>query len=192
MKRALLIAALILAATAASAQTRAWNFRVLLDDSEIGRHRFTLRENGADRELRSQARFEVKFLAITVYHYEHDATELWRDGCLRALDARTDDDGERNAVQWREPGSGCEMSFAYWNPKILQERRLLNAQTGEIVPVTVQALGEESIAVRGRSVRAKRYRLSAPQLEIDIWLDDGDWVALESPAKGGRLRYELL
>ena len=46
---------------------------------------------------------------------------------------------------------------------------------------------------RGRPVRAQRYRLSAPPLEIDIWLDDGDWVALESPAKGGRrLRYELL
>jgi len=193
MKRALLIAALVLAATAASAQTRAWDFRVLLDESEIGRHRFSLRENGVEREMRIEARFEVKFLAITFYRYEHLATEHWRDGCLRALASRTDDDGQRLAVDWREPGSGCQMSFAYWNPKILRERRLLNAQTGEIVPVSVQALGEESIAVRGRPVQAQRYRLSAPQLAIDLWLDDGDWVALESPAKGGRrLRYELL
>lgn len=193
MKRALLIAALLLAATAASAQTRAWNFRVLLDDSEIGRHRFTLQESGAEREMRVEARFEVKFFALTFYRYEHVATESWRDGCLRALVSRTDDDGERLAVDWRDPGNGCQMSFAYWNPRILQEQRLLNAQTGEIVPVSVQALGEESIQVRGAPARAQRYRLSAPQLQIDIWLDDGNWVALESPAKGGRrLRYELL
>jgi hypothetical protein len=193
MSRRLLFAALLIAATAASAQTRAWNFRVLLDDSEIGRHRFTLRDNGAGRELRSEARFDVKFLAIPVYRYEHQAMELWRDGCLRALDARTDDDGERGAVDWREAGNGCRMSFAYWNPKILQARQLLNAQTGEFVPVNVTALGEESIAVRGKPVRAQRYRLSGPQLQIDIWLDQGEWVALESVAKGGRrLRYELL
>jgi hypothetical protein len=193
MKRALLLAALLVAATAASAQTRAWNYRVLLDESEIGRHRFTLRENGAEREMRIEARFAVKFLATTVYRYEHLATELWRDGCLRALVSRTDNDGERLAVDWRDSGSGCQMSFAYWNPRILQERRLLNAQTGEILPVSVRALGDESIKVRGRPVRAQRYRLSASPLEIDIWLDDGDWVALESPAKGGRrLRYELL
>ncbi len=193
MRRALLIVALLLAATAASAQTRAWNYRVLLDESEIGRHRFALYENGAEREMRVEARFEVKFLAITFYRYEHVATERWRDGCLRALVSRTDDDGERLAVDWRDPGTGCQMSFAYWNPRILQQQRLLNAQTGEIVPVRVLDLGEESIKVRGRPVRAQRYRLSAPPLEIDIWLDDGDWVALESPARGGpRLRYELL
>ena len=189
----LIVAAWLLAATAASAQARDWHFRVLLDDAEIGRHRFTLRENGAGRELRSEARFTVTFLAIPVYRYEHQATETWSDGCLRALDSRTDDDGERLAVNWRAPEGGCHMSFAYWNPQILKADRLLNAQTGEMQPVQVQALGEESIEVRGTRVRAQRYRLSAPRLQIDIWHDDGNWVALESLAKGGRrLRYELL
>lgn len=191
--RALFIAAALFAATAAGAQARDWHFRVLLDDAEIGWHRFTLRETGAGRELRSEARFTVTFLAIPVYRYEHQATETWRDGCLRALDARTDDDGERAAVNWRAPEGGCHMSFAYWNPRILEAERLLNAQTGELLPVRVQALGEESIDVRGTRVRAQRYRLSAPRLQIDIWHDDGNWVALEAPAKGGRrLRYELL
>jgi hypothetical protein len=193
MKRLLLLAALFFAATAVGAQTRDWDFRVLLDGDEIGRHRFALYDNGVEREMRIEARFAVKFLAITFYRYEHVATERWRDGCLRALVSRTDDDGARLAVDWRDPGSGCQMSFAYWNPRILQQQRLLNAQTGEIVPVNVQAMGEESIQVRGRPVRAQRYRRSAPPLEIDNWLDDGDWVALESPAKGGRrLRYERI
>lgn len=193
MRRLLLIAALFFAASAAGAQTRDWDFRVLLDGDEIGRHRFTLRENGAGRVLRSEARFEVRFLAIPVYRYQHEATEQWRDGCLRALDSRTDDDGERVAVSWQAPEAGCHLSFAYWNPQILKAERLLNAQTGELMPVMVQSLGEESIQVRGAPVRAQRYRLIAPGLRIDIWHDDGRWVALESAAKGGRrLRYELI
>lgn len=195
MSRLLLAVALILAATAApaaGAQGRAWDFRVLLDDAEIGWHRFTLRAAAAGRELRSEARFEVRFLAVPVYRYEHEATELWRDGCLRELASRTDENGKRQSVNWRDAEHGCQMSFAYWNPKILKAERLLNAQTGELLPVSVQPLGEESIQVRGRTVRAQRYRLDGPQLAIDIWLDDGEWVALESAAKGGRrLRYEL-
>jgi len=193
MKRFLLIAALFFAASAAGAQTRDWDFRVLLDGDEIGRHRFSLRENGAERVLRSEARFEVRFLAIPVYRYQHEATEQWRDSCLRALESRTDDDGKRVAVNWRAPEAGCHLSFAYWNPQILKAERLLNAQTGELMPVVVQSLGEESIQVRGAPIRAQRYRLIAPGLRIDIWHDHGRWVALESGAKGARrLRYELL
>jgi hypothetical protein len=192
MSRSLLIAALLLAATAAAAETRAWNFRVFLDEREIGWHSFTLNERGAERELRSEARFAVKLLSLTAYRYEHQATERWLDGCLRELVARTDDNGERDAVDWRGTGGGCDMSFAYWNPQILQARRLLNAQTGESVPVSVGELGEQTIEVRGQSVKAQRYRLSGPGLQIDLWFAGSEWLALESAAKGGRrLRYVL-
>ena len=47
--------------------------------------------------------------------------------------------------------------------------------------------------VRGLDTPAKRYRLSGEDLQIDVWYSlDDEWLALESPAKGGRtLRYVL-
>ncbi len=193
MSRLIALVVLLFVALAAHAETRAWHFRVYLDDREIGQHRFTLNERGGERELRSEARFEVKLLAFTVYRYEHEATERWRDGCLRSLVSRTDDNGEREAVDWRARGEDCAMSFAYWNPRILQAERLLNTQTGKIVAVNVTAKGEDTIAVRGRAMRAKRYRLDGAQLQIDLWLAGDQWVGLESAVEGGRrLRYELL
>ena len=85
------------------------------------------------------------------------------------------------------------MSFAYWNPQILSERRLLNSQTGELLPVTITPQGEETLEVRGRRLTAQHHRISAPSLEIDLWYADGRWIALEAPARGGRrLRYELM
>jgi len=191
--RRVLLTILLCAAAPAFAEARAWDFRVFLGEREIGRHSFTLRERGAERELRSEARFDVRVLLIPAYRYRHDALERWRGDCLVSLQASTDDNGEPSAVDWRGQSGACDMSFAYWNPRMLQARRLLNAQTGEVVPVTVTAQGEETVQVRGRPVLAQRHRLAGPNLAIDLWYAGGEWVALESAAAGGRtLRYRLM
>ncbi len=39
-----------------------WDFRVLLDGREIGRHRYTLESEGQSQALRSEARFDVRLL----------------------------------------------------------------------------------------------------------------------------------
>jgi len=189
------------------AETRAWNFRVFLDEREIGYHRFTLRNQGAERELRSEARFSVELLFITAYRYAHEATERWRGDCLAELRAHTDDNGTRYQIeaarigerlvvareQDREDLRGCVMTFAYWNPRMLSQERLLNAQTGEYMDVTVTPNGEETLLVRGNPVKARRYGLRGPELAIDLWYSpNNEWLALESTTDGGRrLRYQI-
>lgn len=151
-------------------------FTVLLDGREIGTHSFTMREDGV---LVSQADFRVRFLGLSAYRYRHEATERWRDGCLQSMVARTDDNGERKAVDWRAEGARCTMSFAYWDPRILGARELLNAETGRLEPVRVSSLGEG------------RYRLAGEKLQIDLRYDAGRWVGLESTVDGRRLTYRL-
>jgi hypothetical protein len=192
----------------AQADVRDWNFRVLLDGREIGTHRFTLTAEGEQREvITSQAQFKVRVLFFDAYSYRHEAREVWEDGCLRSLNAATVTNGRAQNVKAEahagsmvvarehasEEHKGCVMSFAYWNPAILATRKLLNSQTGELMPVSVLPRGAESIRVRGQSVLADRYRIDGPELHIDLWYAGQDWVALQAPAAGGRqLRYELL
>lgn len=200
-------------AGAAVAQTKSWSFDVFLDDAPIGHHHYTLRnsvDGGAERELKIEARFNVKFLFINAYRYAHDASERWRGNCLAALTARTDDNGSKSevdtesqgaqlsvisstATRAREPVEGCLMSFAYWNPEMLRQTRLLNAQTGKIENVTITALGEEKINVRGTPTPATRYRVSGAKHPIELWYGaDRAWLALQSTLDGGRrLRYQL-
>lgn len=85
------------------------------------------------------------------------------------------------------------MSFAYWNPQMLRQTLLLNAQTGALEPARIVDLGNETIAVRGAPVAAKRYRITGPKNPIDLWYSPSDeWLALESTLAGGRrLRYAL-
>jgi hypothetical protein len=208
MTRFLPIAAFLLTASIhASGATQDWAFRVLLDGNEVGRHTFRLTALAEERELRSNAKFDVRFLSLPVYRYAHEAVERWRGDCLQTLVARTNANGERIEVaaearsgrlavsreDRREEHAGCIMSFAYWNPAILKANRLLNSQTGELVSVTVSPQGTEQLTVRGRAVLSHRHRISAPNLTIDLWFAGEQWVALEAPASGGRrLRYELI
>jgi hypothetical protein len=198
---------LVIGTATAHAELNTWKFRVLLDGREIGHHQFTLRGAREERELRSEARFDVRVLFVSVYSYLHEAVERWNGNCLQSLVSRTKTNGETESVsaavrgnrlvverpESRDEHEGCVMSFAYWNPQILKARRLLNSQTGELLPVTVASQGEETIKVRGQPLTAQRHRLSAPQLTVDLWYAGGEWIALESPAKGSRrLRYELM
>lgn len=197
-----------LAPALATANTgREWNFTVLLDEREIGNHRFYVNEHDGQHRVESDARFTVKFLFFDAYSYVHEARERWNGNCLETIESRTDDNGERLAVRGvRRDGRfevmasdgrtalpPCIMSFAYWNPAMLDQSRLLNAQTGELTAVRIEPLGEEAVMVRDTSVRARRYALHASKFRIDVWYASGDeWVQLESRTDGGRLLRYLI
>jgi hypothetical protein len=202
----LVVAPTATSSPAAPAADGEWNFRVLLDGKEVGWHRYIVRGDGAATEVESRAQFDVRFLMLNAYSYRHTARERWRGACLDELESRTETNGrveEVAAVAYDDavvvdgPSGdarlpGCVMSFAYWDPRILRATRLLNSQTGELLPVSVAERGTERVSVAGRTVAATRHRLSAPNLQIDLWYVDGRWVALEAPTPGGRtLRYEL-
>jgi hypothetical protein len=202
------LAAMILAASFAStAGASEWPFTAYLDGKEIGQHRFAIAENNGFLQLTSEADFTVKVLFINAYQYQHRAVELWQDDCLHSLEASTRENrdlskvqGKRMEGEFRVEGPkgqlqlpACAMTFAYWNPKMLQQDKLLNPQTGEWLDVSIMKLGRESIEVRGRQVDARRYRLTAPKMKIDLWYStDGQWLALESTTPEGYLiSYKL-
>lgn len=203
--RTLLFTILLLPGMACGSTGQEWRFRVFLEDREIGTHIFRVEDQGGERRVESDARFTVKILLINAYSYQHHASERWISGCLATIDARTDDNGEQLAVhgarrsanfeidanRQRMELQGCVWSFAYWNPRMLQQPRLLNAQTGELTDVRIEPLGEEILNVRGQPVVARRYALHAPKFRIDVWYDtDRNWVQLESKTESGRkLRY---
>lgn len=192
-----------------SPDTGVWRFRVLLDDDDIGHHRFHVRRTGDRTEVEIDARFDVRFLFFTAYRYRHENQETWRDGCLVGMRSSTRDGGDDLAVRGaatgqtftvsaggstREIESACVRSFAYWNPDLLTAGKLLNAQTGEWVEASLEQRGEERVTVGGREVAAVRYNLVLEVGVISLWYaaDDGRWLALEAPARGDRvLRYQL-
>jgi hypothetical protein len=207
----LAVASLALPAEAASAKPHEWNFSVLLDGAPIGTHRFVVADEGADKTVRSDADFTVRMLGIAVYRYRHEARERWRGGCLAQLTAATDDDGKQSSVRGDQQGDvfgtavspaasgaetsarGCLMSYAYWNPALRRQSRLVNPQTGRIDPVTVTPIAAQTLDVHGAPTQAQGIRIGGPADTIDVWYTpQGDWIGLDSTvADGKKLSYRL-
>lgn len=206
-----LLAVLMILSPVASGQaaqdTHKWMFRVFVDDREVGYHNFTVEQDGSMRRVESRARFQVKFLFINAYEYRHKAEEVWRDGCLRRIEARTDDNGEISSVAGSREDDGfvinndgdaetlpaCIQTFAYWNLDFLESGRLLNPQTGEYADVTLTHLGPDTLTIENREVKTQAYRLLVDGRRIDLWYtrDDQQWLALEAETEGERiLRYQ--
>ncbi len=203
----LLIFSIGLPSYAQTSTQKTYDFKVFLDDDEIGVQRFVVSEEGTRTQIEVEAQFDVKYFFITFYSYRHTNSETWEGECLKKIRAKTNDNGESFFVEGTSKGGqlrlqthngeknleGCVKTFAYWNPTWFQSNRLLNSQTGELQPVEIQTVGEEKIAVRGATIPTKHHRIMSDKFTIDLWYTMNDeWVGLQSTTKEGqKLRYEL-
>ena len=182
-----------------------WKFTVFLNDDSIGYHHFSLDHSGDKARLTTRADFDVTFLKIPLFSYEHENTELWNNRCLERIDSTTNQNGDLYSVNGVRTDSGfrlknrdgedtlpaCVSTFAYWDMAFLQRKQLLNSQTGEYVEVTTDYLGESDIEIGDIRTPARHFRLTADDMVIDLWYSHNDrWLALETlTSTGSVLRY---
>lgn len=200
-----------LQAAFADSTSQSWRFRVSLDGKPIGYHTFAVSRQGDRESVQIDADLRVKLLFVTVYHYRHTNHEVWRNGCLQKIDSSTRVNGKRFAVHGGREGNAmqvnsskdevthvtslpsCVMTFAYWDPQMLKQTQLLNAQTGEYTPVSIRYEDDEVIDIEGSPVKAKHYRLEAEKIHIDLWYSQsGEWLQLDSKIDGRTLGYRLV
>jgi hypothetical protein len=205
LSRVLFFSALL---SSISATAKTWDFDVYLDKQKIGTHRFDY-ENGT---LNSRADFNVKLLWVSAYRYQHQASEQWQGECLSKLSAQTQEnkvktlvDGQLQAQQFEINVNNkslslpaCVMTFAYWNPSMRKQSKLLNPQNAEYLDVTFTAQGASSLKVRGQNTPTQVYLLKGrfegnEKLNIRLWYDAQDeWVGLESTTpEGYKINYKL-
>lgn len=181
---------------------KAWKFDVYLGDKQIGYHRFEAEDLDDGMLVRSDADFQVKVLFITAFDYEHSNSEVWRDGCLQSIDARTNANGKKSEVLGSLRGDTfvvetpdkatevdqCVATFAYWNRDLLKRSRLLNAQTGEYLEVEAKPLPARRMEIGGKTVPVEQLHLTAKGVDIIVSyaVESGTWVALDSTLKNGR------
>lgn len=206
MKRTIFCAFFLLATPVL--QAKEWAFDVYLDKNKIGTHTFTLNDN----TLTSKAKFNVKVLFIEAYKYEHSAKEQWSGDCLNVLEANTTENKVVTKVSAKLDGGTfsvkngaleqtlptCVMTFAYWNPKILEQNKLLNPQNAEYLDTTITKLGEAKTEVKGKLIDTAHYKITGAlkgvkKLNIELWYNqDNDWVALKSVTpEGYNIIYKL-
>lgn len=215
---AVLAPLLVLASTQALAQASAndgeYRFAASVDGSRLGSHRFEIRTDGGQRRVTSEANFQVSVFFVTAYEYKHRNRETWRNGCLATMEAKTDDNGDKSEVsaaplsppvagvrvttraeseEAAKDYQGCLGSFAYWDLEFLRKaKRVLNAQTGEVVEARLVEQGTERISTKDGEIDARRYLLRAGEATIALWYDRQErWIKLASTLDSGKtLTYD--
>lgn len=199
--------AALLPANVAASTRQEWRFTVYLDETPIGYHDFSVEQAQGHGTITTRAHFDVTFLKIPLFEYRHQNTEQWHKQCLKSIASTTDQNGERFQVEGAiidnefevstSKGNvslpACISSFAYWDKSFLRHTRLLNSQTGEYLEVDVEELDAQSVLVSNTSVPAERYRLTASELDIELWYSSNDrWLGLQAKTDNGRLlRYVI-
>lgn len=178
-------------------------FTVLRDGAPIGTHRVEFKQEGDALAVDISIDMVVKIALIPVYRYSHRSREIWRQGLLQTLEARTNDDGTRTEVRARSQSNGLAVegsggSFlapasteptSYWHEDMTLRSRLLDTQNGVIVDVTARKTGMRRATIAGREIDVRSYELSGDLTSRLGYSTAGEWVDLAFLARGSRIVY---
>jgi len=175
------------------------DFKVFLNDRAVGSHSFVLQEQGERLLVSSTISLDFTVLMVKKIKYRHQANEVWQGGCLVSLKSQTEKQGKNYTVDAITNGSGlvveskegletipgCARGFAYWNPLLLEGEFLLNAESGQYLPVeiTSRVSAQDNIT---------HMLIAGSKADVRLQYDAaGNWLSLESKLQiGGLLRYQ--
>jgi hypothetical protein len=178
-------------------------FAVLRDGVPLGHHTVVFRREAGDLHVEIDILLEVKLLFLPVFQYRHRNHEVWRDGRLVSIETETNDDGEDFRLRGRATDAGFAvegsggrflapadvMPTSYWHPETVERTRLLDTQRGRLIQVDIAPVGVETIAMAGRMVDARRYKVTG-DLTLDVWYTaEGEWAKITFEARGAEVAY---
>jgi len=161
---------------------------------KIGTHSVRFAREGPDLIVSTRVRVEVKELFITLYRFESDGREVWRDDWLLELDSTTDDNGAETTVKgWAEadkfviegPDGWSEaMGRVYttnaWNRALVGSPVLLDPTNGKLLMVTRISHGySDGGEVTLGSFPARSYVVTG-EMQGQLWHGpDGTWLRMD-------------
>ena len=167
-------------------------FTILMGGDTVGFDRVEFEDHGDTLEVIREIKITVTFLMFNAYEYTHYDREVWKDGALQSLVAKTNDNGETFRVQAQKTDQGLHVMTgdssyvtspeiiptSYWNRQLINQKQLLDTQHGRILEVNTREVGTEKFKYGSRMVSTRKYRVKG-ELELEIWYDQSDrWIRL--------------
>jgi hypothetical protein len=192
-------------ASAAPSSTGRVEFEVLRNGQPFGRHSVVVSESAGRITARSAVDLRVAAGPVTLFRYEHDCVETWREGALAALECATLKEGRRLSVRATQAGDQLIVNgtagdiqlpadvrpTSWWIRPPADADFMLDTETGARLPLRISRLGRETIAVGGQRIAADRIRVEGTVV-VDLWYDEGGrWVGCAFNVRGQRIEYRL-
>lgn len=184
-------------------------FDILRKGTRVGAGSTTFRPVGGDGfEVATATELAIKLAFVTVFRYRQTARDAWRGGRLVGSEVDTNEDGRQTRVVIVERGDGrlevagpgrayavepgTMTDLCLWNIAATRQPRLIDGQTGELLPMTLAPPVQGEVTTAGRRVRATAYGMSTLHgREATVWYDAaGRWVRAEYLTRGQQLVME--
>ncbi len=165
------------------------SYDIVRGGNVIGRQTVTYTPAGSDLTVDIEVSAALHALGIRVYNYQHHGTEHWHDGQMISLVTHTNDDGTPRQVNAsRDPATGWHgthglapglaplLATSLWNSETVNQTRLLDRETGEVVSVRVTPAGDEMLKLGARQVQAHKFDMVGV-VSGTVWYDaSGCWL----------------
>jgi hypothetical protein len=174
-------------------------FDVYRNGDRVGEHTVSFSTESDTLVARTRFSLAIRMLYITVYRFEYEAVDRWRDGCLVAMKADINEDGDEWAVTAKQAGNRLVINGPkgtvetplgiyptnHYDAGVLGSDQVLNTITGAINSVRIVEQGTEMVPV-GAGERSARHYAYTGQLQNHVWYDsEGRWVAMRFTGKDG-------
>ncbi len=148
----LLCVAYVSPVSATASDGRSLVFDLIRKGKKVGSHtiRFVQTKDLLTVDISIDIKGKIVFFPFT---YVHNNQEVWRGSMLQSLDSKTLINDKQNLLSVRARSGGYDIvhdgklsriegdikSTSYWYPATSAQARLLNSQTGKVIPITASA-----------------------------------------------------
>lgn len=181
-------------------------FDVLRQGKPFGHHTVSFsRTDDGELDVSVDVELRAGLGPLTLFRYELDSSERWRDGELIEVTGEAREDGERESMQAEREGDQLRVQgdaftgevpasllpASHWNVAQTRASQLISTENGELIEVQVRDLGRETILAGGQEIPTNKYLLDS-DIDVTLWYDDaGRWVKLAFEARGQSIEYVL-
>jgi hypothetical protein len=148
-------------------------------------------------------------VALRTYTYELNSTEVWKNGKLVSVDAKSNDDGKRKAVTAGAGADGLTVTVNNEARKIgadvvtatgvrpptadkVRDTVLFDAEDGSETAVRVEPLGACRVTLNGQVIDGTRFRVTGKDVAAEWWFDkNGRVIRQEMKWDGHKVILEL-
>jgi hypothetical protein len=188
----LIFAAVVGFSAAAQAEVR--DYTIYKESDPVGHDVYTITKDGDVTTVKVHTHTVVNVLFLK-FHYDHDRTEIWKNGVVQSVESSTDDDGTKHQMTVRRDGdsligtvdgktkkiAGDVLPFTIWARALLKKQVFFDIADFALLKTNVDDKGPDKTVIGPKTYDTRHFKISG-DLNWDLWYD-ADGVMLKSAFK---------
>ena len=162
-------------------------FDIVRNGEKIGTHIYHFKKIGTVTEVRIKTDIAYKLLFITLYRFQHQSLEVWKNKRLTLLESITNDNGNsvklrvylaKNSliVKTKDGKQHVEREIipaSLWNLQLVAQHKTLATVSGKVKKFRAKYVGDELLKAGDRNRNTRHFRLIG-EFQRDLWYDENN------------------